>query len=64
MNQDKPMAIKGLVSYRYRGPFGFVMIGAKDHDDALTQANLSLTSGSAKNENLQIWKEGEYQDVC
>ena len=35
---DKPLATPGLVSYRYRGPFGWIMVAARDHDDALREA--------------------------
>lgn len=56
----KPMAAEGLLSYRYKGPYGFVMIGAKDVDDALRQAQSSLTAGSASIDNLQVWNGSEY----
>ena len=35
---DRPLAAKGLVSYRYRGRYGWIMIGAKDNADALREA--------------------------
>ena len=53
---DKPMAAKGLKSYRYKGRYGPIMIGAKDHEDALNQAKRS-TSGNLGLENLEIWDE-------
>lgn len=40
---DRPLAAKGLNSYRYKGPLGWVMIGAKDDADALKQAKASIT---------------------
>lgn len=58
---DRPLAIAGLTSYRYRGRYGFVMIGAKDTADALAQARRS-TSGVVI-ENLEIWDGGAYVTV-
>ncbi len=52
---DYPCAANGLVSYRYNGALGFIMIGAMDHQDALNEANRSLTSSIATIENLEIW---------
>ena len=51
---DKPLAMPGFISYRYKGAYGWIMIAAKDHDGAMrecarsTQAKLSI-------DNLQIW---------
>ena len=58
MNNDthnRPLAAEGLVSYRYTGPFGFIMIGATDHADALNEANRSLSGSTATIANLEIW---------
>ena len=53
---DKPMAAPGLISYRYPSPYGgFIMIGARDHSDALHEAARSLTRGAAGFEKLEIW---------
>ena len=60
---DKPLANKGLKSYRYKGNHGYIMIGAKDVEEALTQANLSLSSGAATVDKLQVHKNGEYSFV-
>jgi hypothetical protein len=38
---DKPLAAPGLNSYRYRGRYGFIMIGATDTPDALNEARRS-----------------------
>ena len=57
---DRPCAGPGLVSYRYKGPYGFVMIGAKDDDDALAEANRSLTGGVASPYQLQVWNGTRY----
>jgi hypothetical protein len=42
---DRPMAASPLKSYRYRGNYGWIMIGAKDDADALREAQRSLSSG-------------------
>ena len=55
-----PMAAAGLDSYRYQGPYGAIMIGARDTADALNEAKRSLDAGS-ENANvglLQRW-DGE-----
>lgn len=52
---DRPCAAPGLTSYRYKGSFGFIMIGAVDHVDALNEANRSLTGSAATLNNLEIW---------
>jgi hypothetical protein len=33
-----PLAAKGLKSYRYKGRYGYIMIGAKDDNDAIREA--------------------------
>lgn len=60
---DRPMAAAGLTSYRYdNGVYGWVMIGARDHEDALREAERSIT-GIAIIDNLQIWNGTEYVPV-
>jgi len=56
---DKPCAMAGLVSYRYKGRYGWIMIGAKDHADALREASRS-TDDSIVIDNLQVWNGKEY----
>ena len=65
MTHNRPCAATGLISYRYNGPFGFIMIGATDHQDAINEANRSLTGARAVMENLEIWneKKGCYENV-
>lgn len=61
---DLPLAMQGLVSYRYKGRYGWIMIGARDDADALKQAERSLSDGStATIENLQVWQGGEYRSL-
>lgn len=59
---DKPLAAKGLISYRYPGPFGFIMIGARSHTEALSEALRSL--GDKREAptlaKLQIWSGTSY----
>jgi len=59
---DKPCAISSLTSYRYKGRYGWIMIGAKDNADALKEAQRS-TSDKVTAENLQIWNQTQYQGV-
>jgi hypothetical protein len=59
---NKPMAAHGLISYRYKGRYGWIMIGAKDDADALKEAQRS-TSDKVTAENLQIWNKTQYQGV-
>lgn len=59
---DKPMAAPGLVSYRYNGRYGWVMIGAKDDADALREAARSIT-GPANPALLQRWNGSAYADL-
>lgn len=59
---DKPMAAHGLTSYRYKGRYGWIMIGAKDDNDALNEAKRS-TSDKVTMENLQVWKGSQYEQV-
>ena len=59
---DKPCAAHGLTSYRYKGRYGWIMIGAKDDADALKEAQRS-TSDKVTADNLQIWNKTQYQGI-
>lgn len=59
---DKPLAAPGLISYRYKGRYGWIMIGARDHSDALNEAKRS-TDLPINIENLQIWDGQKYINV-
>jgi len=59
----RPCASKGLTSYRYRGPFGYILIGAVDNKDALNEANRSLEVPNATVDNLEIWNGEKYVKV-
>ncbi|KAB2699345.1 hypothetical protein DEA98_10000 [Brucella pseudogrignonensis] len=56
-----PLAAPGLISFRCRSPFGWIMIGAHDPDDAMNQARRS--SDSANRETLQVWNGSRYVPV-
>jgi hypothetical protein len=55
---NKPLAIKGLTSYRCKGCFGesFIMIGAKDAVDAWNEAKRSTD----KPRDMEIWNGEKY----
>lgn len=61
---NKPCAGPGLVSYRYRGRFGYVMIGARDVSDALREVTRSIGyEGSIV--CLEVWDGSQYvRAVC
>ena len=59
---NKPMAIKGLTSYRYKGRYGFIMIGATDNTKALKEAQRS-TSDKVSIDNLEVWNGSQYERV-
>lgn len=56
---SKPLAEKGFISYRCKGAFGWIMIGAKDDVDAMSEAKRS--SKTAKREDLQKWNGTTYE---
>jgi hypothetical protein len=58
---DKPLAAEGLISYRLRGRYGWIMIGALDHADAMREA--ARSTPDPKPENLQIWNGTQYVPV-
>ncbi len=60
---NRPLAAKGLTSYRYVQPHGYIMIGAKDDWDALGEAQRSLTAGQVKQNQLQVWDGASYVPV-
>ncbi len=58
---DRPCAAHGLTSYRYRGRFGWIMIGAKDNADAISEARQS--TDNVASDNLEVWNGTEYVAV-
>jgi hypothetical protein len=56
------LAVKGLISYRCKSPYGgWIMIGAKDHDDAMREARRS--NEKARREDLEMWDGEQYVPV-
>ena len=58
---DRPMAAPGLISYRCKSRFGYVMIGATSVADAMKEA--SRSTPNPKREDLQIWNGDFYVNV-
>lgn len=58
---DKPLAVPGLTSYRLRGPYGWIMIGATDHADAMREAARSTRQPEPS--NLEVWNGTHYVPV-
>ena len=56
---DKPCAMRGLVSYRYAGRYGWIMIGAVDDADAIKEAGRS-SSDTIDPAKLQRWNGEQY----
>jgi len=52
---DRPLASRGLTSYRYRGPYGWIMIGANTEHDAAREALRSLESGPVYRDRLEVY---------
>ena len=59
--EDRPLAGRGLTSYRLRGRYGYIMIGARDHEDAMREAARS-TPNPDRNA-LEIWNGDRYVKV-
>lgn len=56
---DLPLAIPGLLSYRCKGRYGWIMIGAPDDLDALNEARRSQADVSP--DGLQRWNGSAYE---
>jgi hypothetical protein len=59
---ERPCAASGLTSYRYRGAFGWIMIGATDDADALREAGRS-THNPITADRLERWNGRAYAAV-
>lgn len=55
----RPLAASPWGSYRYRGRYGFIMIGARDTAEALTEARRS-TDGPVTLDHLEKWDGTQY----
>lgn len=56
---DKPLAQQGLRSYRYKGRYGWIMIGARDTAHALNEAQRS-TNDKVTVDKLEVFIRGLY----
>ena len=65
LGMNSPCAAHGWTSYRYAGRYGTIMIGATSTQDALNEADRSLTQGAATVDRLEIWnaRTGLYEKV-
>jgi len=55
---ESPLAATGLISYRCQSLYGgWIMIGAKNFDDAMSEAS---RADRAKLDTLQIWDGAQY----
>lgn len=61
LNHEKPLAAAGLTSYRAKGLYGWIMIGARDDADALREAKRSYVG--ARYDDLEIYREGRYVPI-
>ena len=61
---NKLLAATGFTSYRYRGPFGWIMLAAHDTEGALREVARS-TDAKINPANLQIWEyeKKQYVDI-
>ena len=57
------MAVEGLTSYRYKGDYGWIMIGAQDDADAVNEAGRSLSMSKPTREKLEVWNGKRYVKV-
>jgi len=57
---DKPMAAEGLISYRVKSDYGWVMIGAKNDSDAWSEARRSIDKPC----DLQVWNGERYVPIA
>lgn len=57
-HHDKPLAAHGLHSFRIRGRYGWIMIGATDHADALREA--ARSTDTVQPHTLERWNGQRY----
>lgn len=62
MREDISLAASGLISYRYPGRYSWIMIGARDIEEALTEAARS-TSEAIDRAKMQVWNGHSYETV-
>jgi hypothetical protein len=59
MIEDKPCAAPGFTSYRAKGRYGWIMIGARDDAHAMREARRSTPEPT----DLQVWDGARYVPV-
>lgn len=62
-HHEKPCAAAPWHSYRYRGRYGWVMIGAMDHAEALREAARSISYHEPTIDRLQVWNGWAYESA-
>lgn len=55
---ERPLAVHPFTPYRLRGPYGWIMIGARDHADAMREAARSTRNPEPG--NLEVWNGTRY----
>ncbi|MCX4150002.1 MULTISPECIES: hypothetical protein [Paraburkholderia] len=58
---DRPLAAHGLTSYRLKDRYGWIMIGARNHEEAMSEA--ARSTDAPRPEALQVWDGLKYIDV-
>ena len=53
----------GLTRYRYAGRYGFIVISASDHSDALREAARSLSSETPVIGKLEMWDGAKFVSI-
>lgn len=59
---ERPLAAPGLISYRALGTYGWIMIGARNDQDALIDGQRS-THKQLTLADLQVWDGTHYVEV-
>lgn len=57
--EDRPLASRGLTSYRAKGAYGWIMIGARNDREAMNEARRSTSNPT----NLEVWNDTRYVPV-
>jgi hypothetical protein len=58
---DRPCAAEGLTSYRCRGRYGWIMIGARSSEEAMCEA--ARSTDKPERSSLQVWDGAKYVSV-
>jgi hypothetical protein len=64
---ERPVAAKGYTSYRYKGDYGYIMIGAHSIAGALSEAKRSISSPKSRDKVsvawLDVWDDAQRKYV-